>query len=116
MKTSILAAASGLALCAFLTASPVFAQSARVDAEGKPRFQGFEGFVAGGPGGGRRAGAGPDMGGFEFNFGGGGGRGGFDPSDIFADLFRAQRGGQRVRRELDVVREVFKRAGMKQQS
>lgn len=36
MKTSILAAASGLALCAFLTASPAFAQSARVDAEGKP--------------------------------------------------------------------------------
>lgn len=65
-----------------------------IDAEGKPRFQGFEGFGAGGPGGGRRAGAGPDMGGFEFNFGGGGGRGGFDPSDIFADLFRAQRGGQ----------------------
>ena len=64
-----------------------------IDAEGKPRFQGFEGFGAGG-GGGRRAGAGPDMGGFEFNFGGGGpGRAGFDPSDLFADLFRAQRGG-----------------------
>lgn len=36
MKTHILAAASGLALCAFLSASPAFAQSARVDAEGKP--------------------------------------------------------------------------------
>ena len=36
MKTHILAAASGLALCAFLTASPAFAQSTRVDAEGRP--------------------------------------------------------------------------------
>jgi DnaJ-class molecular chaperone len=62
-----------------------------IDADGKPRFQGFEGFGAGG--GGRRAGAGPgpDMGGFEFNFGGG--RGGFDPSDLFSDLFRAQQRG-----------------------
>src|SRR5579875_2073476 len=60
-----------------------------IDAEGKPRFQGFEGFGASGAG--RRAG-GP--GGFEhydFNFGGGGARGGaggggFDPSDLFADF------------------------------
>ena len=63
-----------------------------IDAEGKPRFQGFEGFGAGGPGQ-RSAGAG----GFEhhdFNFGGGGARGGagFDPSDIFADFFGAGRG------------------------
>jgi len=36
MKTHILAAASGLAICAFLTASPAFAQSARVDAAGNP--------------------------------------------------------------------------------
>jgi hypothetical protein len=36
MKSHILAAASGLALCAFLTASPAFAQSARVDANGNP--------------------------------------------------------------------------------
>ena len=36
MKTHILAAASGLALCAFLSASPAFAQSARVDAAGNP--------------------------------------------------------------------------------
>jgi hypothetical protein len=36
MKTHILAAASGLAICAVLTASPAFAQSARVDAAGNP--------------------------------------------------------------------------------
>jgi len=62
-----------------------------IDAEGKPRYQGFEGFGAGGPGGfGRRPG-GPGGGAehFEFNFGGGrgGGAGGFDAGDIFADLF-----------------------------
>ncbi len=67
-----------------------------IDAEGKPR--GFEGFGAGGPGGGARRSAGP--GGaqhFEFGFGGpggGGGRGGFDPGDIFSELFGARgRGG-----------------------
>ena len=56
-----------------------------IDAEGKPKFHGFEGF----------SGASPGRGGgfenFEFNFGGGrGGRAGaqgFDASDIFADLF-----------------------------
>src|SRR5580698_3069306 len=44
-----------------------------IDAEGKPRHPGFEGFGAGGPGAGRRAhaGAGPGFEGFEFNFGGG---------------------------------------------
>jgi DnaJ-class molecular chaperone len=65
-----------------------------IDAEGKPRFQGFEGF---GPGAGRRAGGpgGPEH--FEFDLGGGpyarAGRagGGFDASDIFADLFGAAR-------------------------
>ena len=67
-----------------------------IDAEGKPR--GFEGFGAGGPGGGFRPSAGP--GGaqhFEFNMGGGrGGAGGFDPGDIFADLFSGRgRGGGR---------------------
>jgi len=36
MKTHILAAASGLAICAFLSASPAFAQGARVDAAGNP--------------------------------------------------------------------------------
>ncbi len=68
-----------------------------IDAEGKPR--GFEGFGAGGPGGGARRHAGP--GGaqhFEFGFGGAGGapRGGFDPGEIFSDLFSGRgRGGQR---------------------
>lgn len=64
-----------------------------IDAEGKPRFQGFEGF---GAGGGRRAGGpgGPDH--FEFDMGSGpfarsGRAGGFDASDIFADLFGAAR-------------------------
>jgi DnaJ-class molecular chaperone len=68
--------------------------------DGKPRFAGFEGFGAGGgPGGftrGFRTGGGPGEQHFEFNFGGagpGGGRGGFDASDIFADLF----GGGRKR-------------------
>lgn len=67
-----------------------------IDAEGKPRFQGFE--SAGGPGG-----FASGDGGFEFNFGGGGGRsgsyagGGFD--DILSEMFggRAQRGGTRGR-------------------
>ena len=62
-----------------------------IDAEGKPKFQGFEGMGAG---------RGGRAGGFEFNFGQGGapfGRGGqdpgFDPSDIFGSLF-----GDAVRR------------------
>ena len=51
-----------------------------IDAEGKPKFHGFETTGAG------------ERGGFEnFNFGGGAGRGGraggFDAADIFADLF-----------------------------
>lgn len=65
-----------------------------IDAEGKPRFAGFEGMGAG-----RR---GAHQGGFEFNFDGGGapfGRGGdpgFDPADIFGSLFgdAARRGGR----------------------
>ncbi|WP_424363863.1 DnaJ C-terminal domain-containing protein [Methylocystis parvus] len=66
--------------------------------DGKPK--GFEGFGAG-PGGftrgWRTAGGAP--GGdqhFEFNFGGGqgGGAGGFDPSDLFADLFGGRRRAQ----------------------
>jgi DnaJ-class molecular chaperone len=65
-----------------------------IDAEGKPRFQGFEGFGAGGPGFARRS-QGGGFEGFEFNFGGGGrpGQGGghFDPSDLFGDLFGASR-------------------------
>lgn len=66
-----------------------------IDAEGKPKFQGFEGMGAGRGGGSRQ-------GGFEYHFGqgfggrgGGGGAsdGGFDPSDIFGSLF-----GDAVRR------------------
>jgi len=64
-----------------------------IDAEGKPRFQGFEGFGAGGgPGasGFRRGAPGGGAENFEFNFGGGGrGAGGFDPSDLFSELFGA---------------------------
>lgn len=65
-----------------------------IDAEGKPRFQGFEGF-----GGGRRRPAGGSQD-FEYNFGGGAaggprGGGGFDPADIFADFFGGGRGRKR---------------------
>ncbi len=61
-----------------------------IDAEGKPRFQGFEGFGTGRPGPGAR---GPQGQHFEFDIGGGpfGGRG-FDPSDMFSQFF-AQQGG-----------------------
>ncbi|KPH81530.1 DnaJ C-terminal domain-containing protein [Bosea vaviloviae] len=71
----------------------------QIDAEGKPKFQGFEGMGAG---------RGGRAGGFEFNFGQGGrghpfgagagaGAGaGFDPADIFGSLFgdAARRQGQ----------------------
>ncbi len=56
-----------------------------IDAEGKPKFQGFEGFAGGNSGAGR-----PGFEGFEFNFGGGASRGragSFDAGDMFADLF-----------------------------
>ena len=60
-----------------------------IDAEGKPKFQGFEGF-RGAPGGGRPGGAQT----YEYSFGSGGGPSGFDASDIFGDLFGARgRGG-----------------------
>jgi DnaJ-class molecular chaperone len=72
-----------------------------IDAEGKPRHPGFEGFSRGAGPGGFRRGAGAGSGGehFEFNFGGGGA--GFDAADIFSDLFggRAQRGAGRQARE-----------------
>ncbi len=77
-----------------------------IDAEGKPRFQGFEGFGAGagGPGasGFSRQAPGGGYEHFEFNLGGGrGGGGGFDASDLFADLFgnagRRGGGGQQAR-------------------
>jgi DnaJ-class molecular chaperone len=67
-----------------------------IDAEGKPRFQGFEGFGAGAPGGGpggfaRRApGGGFEH--FEFRTAPGGGAG-FDAGDLFSELFGAQRRG-----------------------
>lgn len=66
--------------------------------DGKPRFTGFEGFGAGpGAGGFRSARQGP--GGaqhYEFNFGAGEGRG-FDPSEIFSDLFGAGAAARRGR-------------------
>jgi DnaJ-class molecular chaperone len=82
-----------------------------IDAEGKPRFAGFEGFGAG-PGGFRshRGPGGAEH--FEFHFGGDNVRGGFDPSDIFSDLFggggarRARAGGGAVRRGEDVTTQV----------
>jgi DnaJ-class molecular chaperone len=65
-----------------------------IDAEGKPRFQGFEGFGAGHPGAARgsRSQRGPNAQHFEFDIGGGpfGGRGGGGPSDIFSHLFGDQ--------------------------
>jgi DnaJ-class molecular chaperone len=66
-----------------------------IDAEGKPRFQGFEGFGAGaGPGGFTRR-AGP--GGFEhFEFRTGPGGGGFDAGDIFSELFGGAAGQRRA--------------------
>ena len=66
-----------------------------IDAEGKPRFQGFPGGGAG-PGGGARGSH------FEFNFGGGGspfggrGRAGAGSEDIFEDILGAF-GGRRPR-------------------
>ncbi|WP_363350705.1 J domain-containing protein [Methylocystis echinoides] len=68
--------------------------------DGKPK--GFEGFGAG-PGGFSRAwrsssGPGANQH-YEFNFGGGGGQGGaggFDPSDLFADLFGGRRRAQQT--------------------
>jgi DnaJ-class molecular chaperone len=89
-----------------------------IDAEGKPRHPGFEGFRTG-----AGAGAGQGFEGFEFNFGGGSGGGfrrggaaggagggGFDPSDLFSELFGRGRGGAagggRSRRGQDVNGEV----------
>ena len=75
-----------------------------IGADGKPRAHGFEGFGAG-PGGFTRGAAGPGGAHFEFNMGGAGGHAGFDPSDIFADLFGAgaRRGRAAPRRGADVV-------------
>ncbi len=67
-----------------------------IDAEGKPRFQGFEGFGAGGPwSSARRAHPGGGFEHFEYAPGGGPGQGaGFDASDLFSELF----GGAQRRR------------------
>jgi DnaJ-class molecular chaperone len=69
-----------------------------IDAEGKPRHPGFEGFGAG-----RRAhaGAGPGFEGFDFNFGGGRGgpgAGGFEPGDIFGEFFGGGAAGRKAAR------------------
>lgn len=50
-----------------------------IDAEGKPRFHGFEGFAG--------AGAGRSTHGFDFRRYGPGAGAGFDPQDVFSDLF-----------------------------
>jgi DnaJ-class molecular chaperone len=77
-----------------------------VDAEGKPRFQGFEGFGAGGPGGGF------GRGGFEtFTWGtdafrrGGGGFAGLD--DILKEAFGGVRTGARTRAGFGLDPEDF---------
>ena len=64
-----------------------------IDAEGKPRHPGFEGFRRRGPAdfGGFRRGGGPGGEHFEFNSGGGAG---FEAADIFADLFGGRAGGR----------------------
>ena len=87
-----------------------------IDAEGKPRFHGFEGFGQEGAGFGRgaHAGGGPGFQHFEFNFGGRGpGAAGFAASDIFTDLFggtgagrRGRMGGQSAPRGEDVTADV----------
>jgi DnaJ-class molecular chaperone len=83
-----------------------------IDAEGKPKFHGFEGFGAGAPGGGARRSAGAGFENFEFNVGGGRSAhgGGFDPADLFGDLFgTARRGGGQTRtlqRGEDVTAQV----------
>jgi DnaJ-class molecular chaperone len=67
-----------------------------IDAEGKPRFQGFEGF-RGQPGGGFRSGDFESIfpgGSFRRTTGGGGGFGGFE--DILKGMFGAAAGGRRT--------------------
>ncbi len=70
-----------------------------IDAEGKPRNQGFEGFSGGARRSRARQGAGPDFQHFDFDFGGAdlnrgaAGGAGIDP-DILAELFGAQAGAR----------------------
>lgn len=78
-----------------------------IDADGKPKFQGFEGFNPG-AGGGRRGGfggGGQGFDGFSFGFG----QEGVDPANIFGDAFRDARGGRGRRappRGADIEAEV----------
>jgi len=81
-----------------------------IDAEGKPRFRGFEGFGGGRPGSGPGGGFGPDANFESFNFGpegftrttrrgrggGGGGGGGFEDilREAFGNMGRGGRGGR----------------------
>ncbi|PHP67106.1 molecular chaperone DnaJ [Zhengella mangrovi] len=61
-----------------------------IDAEGKPKFAGFEGgdpFGPGGPFAGARTSRGPQGSRFEFRSAGPGGPGGFEAGDIFSDIF-----------------------------
>lgn len=74
-----------------------------IDAEGKPR--GFEGFGGFNPGAGRRSSGSDGAQHFEFEFGGagaGGRPGGFDPSDLFGDIFSSRRGRGPARRGEDI--------------
>ena len=64
-----------------------------IDAEGKPR--GFEGFGAGAPGGGFRRTQRGAGGGQTFEFNTGAGPGGFDPSELFGDIFGSRTRGAR---------------------
>ena len=85
-----------------------------IDAEGKPRFQGFEGFGAGGPAGGPWSSARRGQPGgfehFEFAHGGPGQGAGFDANDLFSELFGAQRRrsaqGRQAPRGEDVTAQV----------
>ncbi|MCP5001086.1 MAG: J domain-containing protein [Hyphomicrobiales bacterium] len=65
-----------------------------IDAEGKERFQGFEGAGADPFAGFRRAGGGPGGGQFEFRTGPGGNPFGGDGADVFSELFGQAFAGQ----------------------
>lgn len=82
-----------------------------IDADGKPKHPGFEGFGAGGAGG-FRSSSGPGAEHFEFNFGGGGAgsQGGFSPGDIFSEIFsggRARARPQQTPKGEDLVASVL---------
>jgi DnaJ-class molecular chaperone len=91
-----------------------------IDAEGKPKFHGFEGF---GPRGGRGARGGPDINFEQFSFGpdgvrraggagGQGGQGGFSNfEDVLNNMFGGLAGGARGRGRPHVVEDELERAG-----